>query len=91
MKNESLIASGLYGTWTFATQAMTDIGYYKGRAYVIMHLMPDPMQARSCELKECAELSNHVCQKQNDGKEECVSTETSVVEWSDGKNGRMIL
>lgn len=81
MKNESLIASGLYGTWTFATQTMTDIGYYKGRAYVVMYLMPDPMQVRSCELEECAEQSNQLCQH----KKECVNTEETVVEWSDGK------
>jgi hypothetical protein len=95
MKNESLIASGLYGTWTFATQTMTDIGYYKGRAYVILHLMPDPMQVRSCQLKDCLEQSNHLCQRTTktatsvlapelEGKEECIETETSVVEWSDG-------
>eukprot|EP00536_Pseudo-nitzschia_multiseries_P010568 jgi/Psemu1/67488/estExt_Genemark1.C_3270027 len=41
-------ASGLYGTWTFTTQTMTDIGYYKGLAYVVVHLMPDPMQVKSC-------------------------------------------
>ncbi|KAG7370835.1 hypothetical protein IV203_019405 [Nitzschia inconspicua] len=90
MKNESLIASGLYGTWTFSTQTMTDIGYYKGRAYVIMHLMPDPMQFRSCQLPDCPEESNHLCQRsmaslssQLQGKEECVDTEGSIVEWSD--------
>ena len=44
--------SGLYGTWTFTTQTMTDAGYYKGIAYVVMHLMPDPMQVQSCVLPE---------------------------------------
>lgn len=98
MKNESLIASGLYGTWTFATQTMTDIGYYKGRAYVILHLMPDPMQVRSCQKKGCVEASNHIChyQQQQGGSfsssseleghvEECIDTENAVVEWSDGE------
>jgi hypothetical protein len=100
MKNESLIASGLYGTWTFVTQTMTDIGYYKGRAYVIMHLMPDPMQVRSCQLKDCLEQSNQLCQRTSgrtlstdsttslqmfQGEEVCVSTENSIVEWSDCK------
>ena len=80
MKNESLIASGLYGTWTFSTTTMTDVGYYKGRAYMVMHLMPDPMQVRSCQLEGCSEASNQLCQH----KKECVNTETTVVEWSDG-------
>jgi hypothetical protein len=97
MNNESLIASGLYGTWTFSTETMTDIGYYKGRAYVVMHLMADPMQIRSCQLKDCLEQSNHLCQRTRtssknasalpvlEEEEVCVDTESSIVEWSDGK------
>lgn len=90
MKNESLIASGLYGTWTFATQTMTDVGYYKGRAYVVMHLMPDPMQVRSCQHKDCSEETNHLCQRSAPSQlgletEECVDTENAIAEWSDGE------
>jgi hypothetical protein len=64
MKNESLIASSLYGTWTFVTETMTDVGYYKGRAYVVMHLMPDPMQIYSCQREDCPERYNKICQLQ---------------------------
>jgi hypothetical protein len=87
MKNESLIASGLYGTWTFATQTMADIGYYKGRAYVVMHLMPDPVQVPSCQLKDCSKQSNQLCQHNN----RCVNTNETVVAWSDGKSLDCIL
>jgi hypothetical protein len=96
MKNESLIASSLYGTWTFVTQTMTDVGYYKGRAYVVMHLMQDPMQIYSCQREDCPERYNKICQLQQQqqdsnivgdamsNKEECIDTETSVATWSDG-------
>ena len=88
--------SGLYGTWTFTTQTMTDVGYYKGIAYVVMHLMPDPMHVNSCVINSnsnsnkgnttCIEADNRACSHvgYDDEKEECVDTETSEVEWSDG-------
>jgi len=52
-------ASGLYGTWTFTTQTMTDVGYYKGNAYVVVHLMPDPMQVKSCSIDTWEPDANH--------------------------------
>ena len=86
--------SGLYGTWTFTTQTMTDVGYYKGLAYVVMHVMPDPMQVKSCTIqgdgkmhKACIEADNRACSHlgaKDDEQQVCVSTETSMVEWSDG-------
>ena len=88
--------SGLYGTWTFTTQTMTDVGYYKGIAYIVMHLMPDPMHVNSCVINSnsnsnkgntaCIEADNRACSHvgYDDEKEECVDTETSEVEWSDG-------
>ena len=83
--------SGLYGTWTFTTQTMTDVGYYKGLAYVVMHVMPDPMQVKSCVIEgdgkkhqACIEANNQVCNHAGGTTQECVDIETSPVEWSDG-------
>ena len=77
--------SGLYGTWTFTTQTMTDVGYYKGLAYVVMHVMPDPMQVKSCVIEgTCIEADNQVCNHAGGTTQECVDIETSPVEWSDG-------
>ena len=91
--------SGLYGTWTFTTQTMTDVGYYKAIGYVVMHLMPDPLQVKSCVItgegdptdkkkhKACIEADNRACSHmgvKNNGVEKCVNTETSEVEWSEG-------
>ena len=87
--------SGLYGTWTFTTETMTDVGYYKGVAYVVMHLMPDPMQVKSCVIKgdsktkkkACIEADNMACSHAgaiDDENEQCVDIETSQIEWSDG-------
>lgn len=87
--------SGLYGTWTFTTETMTDIGYYKGIAYVVMHLMPDPMQVKSCSFsdkKHCREITNRACSHGGaNGNENqiCVNTETTELEWSDGACGRV--
>eukprot|EP00535_Pseudo-nitzschia_heimii_P002350 CAMPEP_0197191912 /NCGR_PEP_ID=MMETSP1423-20130617/24237_1 /TAXON_ID=476441 /ORGANISM="Pseudo-nitzschia heimii, Strain UNC1101" /LENGTH=113 /DNA_ID=CAMNT_0042644697 /DNA_START=117 /DNA_END=454 /DNA_ORIENTATION=+ len=86
--------SGLHGTWTFTTQTMTDAGYYKGIAYVVMHLMPDPMQVQSCVIegdpkektKGCVEADNRACSHTDaadNEHEDCVDTETTDVEWSD--------
>ena len=75
--------SGIYGTWTFTTETMTDVGYYKGLAYVVMHLMPDPMQVKSCILKDCIEADNQAC-SHTGADHECLNTETTDAEWSDG-------
>ena len=84
--------SGLYGTWTFTTQTMTDVGYYKGLAYVVMHVMPDPMQIKSCVIPgdgkkhhACIEADNQVCNHDGNSNQECVDIETSMVDWSDGE------
>jgi hypothetical protein len=98
MKNEDMIASSLHGTWSFLSESTADLGYYEGRAYLVMHFMPDPMQAlRSCDddddddafgAKNCSELRNHACSYDpQTGEKECVNTETSTVEWSDGTSG----
>jgi uncharacterized membrane protein len=97
--------SNIYGTWTFTTQTMTDIGYYKGISYFVIHIMPNPMQINSCIIinnnndndndnnNTCIEADNYACHYNNnnnndEGKgkeqEECINTETSKVEWSDG-------
>ena len=82
--------SNLYGTWTFTTQTMTDIGYYKGISYFVIHIMPTPMSGvNSCIINDtsgnnCTEANNYACQYNNERKEECINTETSQVDWSDG-------
>jgi hypothetical protein len=108
--------SGMYGTWTFTTQTMTDVGYYKGIGYFIIHIMPNPMQVNSCSIIQnnnnnntssyvgdhynnktntktnandtsCIEADNYACHYNNNNnnkEEECINTETSQVEWSDG-------
>ena len=64
---------------------MTDVGYYKGLAYVVMHVMPDPMQVKSCVIERtCIEADNQVCNHAGGTTQECVDIETSPVEWSDG-------
>lgn len=101
MKNEDLIGSALYGTWYFVTESTTDLGYYDGQAYMVMHFMPDPMQPiHSCDDNDdddydddinnnsttnCNEEQNNVCNYDpQTGKKECINTEKSTVEWSDG-------
>jgi hypothetical protein len=115
--------SGMYGTWTFTTQTMTDVGYYKVIGYFIIHIMPNPMQVNSCSIIQnnnnnntpsyvgdhynnktnaktnaktktnandtsCIEADNYACHYNNNNnnnkEEECINTETSQVEWSDG-------
>jgi hypothetical protein len=83
--------SGLYGTWTFTTETMSDAGYYKGIAYVVMHVMPNPMQVKSCVIKDrkkaCIEAENRACSHvgaMDNANEQCVHTETHQIEWSDG-------
>ncbi len=92
-KNSSWIQrSGIYGTWTFTTETMTDVGYYKGLAYVVMHLMPDPMQVKSCTINAdnkqpaCIEADNQAC-SHTGVDQRCISTETEELEWSDGVCG----
>mmetsp|Transcript_28823 Transcript_28823/g.33043 ORF Transcript_28823/g.33043 Transcript_28823/m.33043 type:complete len:523 (-) Transcript_28823:127-1695(-) len=95
-KEESWIEeSGVFGTWTFTTQTMTDAGYYKGLAYLLMHVMPNPMQVNSCQLgdndptkkhhKGCVEASNHACirsRNHNTDEEEKVEEECVDTETS---------
>jgi len=61
---------------------MTDVGYFKGLAYVVMHLMPDPMQVKSCVLKDCIEADNQAC-SHTGADHECLNTEIMDAEWSD--------
>eukprot|EP00531_Pseudo-nitzschia_arenysensis_P004263 CAMPEP_0116131052 /NCGR_PEP_ID=MMETSP0329-20121206/8803_1 /TAXON_ID=697910 /ORGANISM="Pseudo-nitzschia arenysensis, Strain B593" /LENGTH=495 /DNA_ID=CAMNT_0003625463 /DNA_START=279 /DNA_END=1766 /DNA_ORIENTATION=+ len=67
---------------------MTDVGYYKGLAYVVMHLMPDPMQVKSCTIDAenghpaCIEADNMAC-SHTIPNQKCVNTETTELEWSD--------
>lgn len=72
----------LYGTWTFVSQSEADLGYYKAKAYLVVHFMPDPSQTLGCSKDDCSEFQNQLCQ---DGGSVCVNTETAPVEWSDGK------
>jgi len=73
---------------------MTEVGYYKGISYVVMHLMPDPMQVKSCIIRNngnnktsgCLEADNKACSHGGavgNEREECVDTETKEIEWSD--------
>ena len=85
----------LLGTWTLHTDASVDIGYYKAKSFLVMHVLQDPLRVYSCQLKGCDELNNQACQQsggggggfsENDGDDntECLDTETNIVEWSDG-------
>mmetsp|Transcript_5732 Transcript_5732/g.13954 ORF Transcript_5732/g.13954 Transcript_5732/m.13954 type:complete len:547 (-) Transcript_5732:59-1699(-) len=79
--DEYLWTKALYGTWTFTTQTMTDVGYYKGRSYFIMHLMPNPLRKtegchihssqddfddRSSGGDSCSEYNNRLCMFNDD-------------------------
>jgi hypothetical protein len=75
----SKLLDSLLGTWTLETHVKADLGYYKAKAFMVMHFMPDPLQIYGCRSKHCRELDNEVCQQG-----ECVNTEDSTVEWSDG-------
>ncbi|CAJ1968758.1 unnamed protein product [Cylindrotheca closterium] len=70
----------LYGTWTFVSQSEADLGYYKAKAYLVVHFMPDPSQTLGCSKDGCSEFQNQLCQG---GGSACVNTETTPVEWSD--------
>lgn len=69
----------LLGTWTFQTKSSSDLGYYKGSAFLVMHVMPDPLQAYQCQLQDCDERQNQICQQDT-----CVDISTTISEWSDG-------
>lgn len=73
----------LYGTWTFVSQSEADLGYYKAKAYLVVHFMPDPSETLGCSKDHCDEFKNQLCQ---DGGSTCVDTETTLVQWSDGTN-----
>jgi hypothetical protein len=94
MKNVSRIAS-LMGTWTLQTQLHANIGRYEMRSYFSMHLMPDPMRGYGCQMDDdnndddanhpvCPEIMNQACVSDPKANQECVSTETEVLNWSDG-------
>ena len=87
--DEYLWDKALYGTWTFTTQTMTDLGYYKGRSYFIMHLMPNPLRktagchidddSRSCNNSGagdscCNEYNNQLCMFNDDSSSSSSST-----------------
>lgn len=74
------LVSNLLGTWTLQTHASSDLGYYKGSAFVVMHVMENPTQAYSCKLSECSERVNKICQQ-----DQCIDIDSNIVEWSDGK------
>lgn len=72
----------LLGTWTLETHVSSDLGYYKANAFVVMHVMADPLAATySCSLPDCDELQNQICQRNLDA---CVDTASSISQWSDG-------
>ena len=77
----------LYGTWTFVSQSEADLGYYKAKAYLVVHFMPDPSQTLGCSRDNCFEFQNQLCQ---DSGSTCVNTETTPVEWSDGKRSNLL-
>ena len=73
--------TNLLGTWTLQTHASSDLGYYKGSAYVVMHVMENPTQAVfGCHLDDCNERANQVCHQQD----QCVDIKSNIIEWSDG-------
>jgi len=71
--------NSLFGTYTFVSESKADLGFYNVMAFLVVHLMPDPLRFLGCTKKNCSEVDNQVCQKQN----ECANVETQVVEWSD--------
>ena len=79
-QSPSLLPS-LLGTWTLQTHSQTDFGYYKGSAFVVLHIMHDPLQSYSCALPDCDERKNQFCQR-NIGQ--CVDMDDSISQWSDG-------
>lgn len=57
----------LLGTWTLHTDASVDIGYYKAKSFLVMHVLQDPLRVYSCQLKGCDELNNQACQQSGGG------------------------
>lgn len=70
----------LLGTWTLQTKASADLGLYKGSAFLVMHVMQDPLQSYACALDDCDEHQNRICQRNLD---QCVDVESSISQWSD--------
>eukprot|EP00934_Nitzschia_sp_Nitz4_P003333 Nitzschia sp. Nitz4//scaffold237_size30108//20525//21908//NITZ4_007994-RA/size30108-augustus-gene-0.37-mRNA-1//1//CDS//3329543512//3323//frame0 len=68
----------ILGTWTFQTKASSDLGYYKGSAFFVMHVMPDPLNVYQCRLSGCHEVNNQICQQ-----DQCVNISNTISEWSD--------
>jgi hypothetical protein len=85
MKNATRIAS-LMGTWTGQTKMKASIGHYEVLAYFNMHLMPNTMRGYGCEIdgNVCKEIDNRLCVSSDKNEQECVNTESEVVNWSDG-------
>ncbi|KAL7574446.1 hypothetical protein ACA910_015817 [Epithemia clementina (nom. ined.)] len=92
-KNSTRLAS-LMGTWTTWADTKASIGNYHVMAYFVVHLMPDPMADYSCQLPDCVERDNRICQRQgvsqpgeNLGKKketlQCQNVQDVVSDWSD--------
>jgi len=72
----------MLGTWTLQTHSQADLGYYKGNAFVVIHVMHDPLQSYSCSKPNCDERNNQFCQRNVD---QCVDMSNTISQWSDGK------
>jgi hypothetical protein len=55
-------SSAVLGTWTFQTHTKSDVGYYTGSTFVVMHLMTDPLSMLGCQRNDCSELDNQICE-----------------------------
>ena len=63
-KNATRLAS-LMGTWTTSADVMGSFGNYQVVAYFVVHFMPDPMAQYSCQLMNCKEQDNDICQRKS--------------------------
>ncbi len=72
--------SSLLGTWTLQTHASSSFGLYKASAFLVMHVMQDPLQSYSCSLIDCEERQNKFCQRDLD---QCADIENTISQWSD--------
>lgn len=70
----------ILGTWSLQTHATSDFGLYKASAFLVMHVMQDPLQSYSCSLNNCDERENQICQRNLD---QCVEMENTISQWSD--------
>lgn len=82
----------LLGTWTWTTETSSDMGYYRGMAYVAVHFMRDPLQIYGCRDPTCIEADNQICQPSSSSSgtstsptgQSCVDTTSNRVQSSDG-------